>query len=409
MFLFSFLVTYRNPVILLPPFYGTNLYVTYNNTNLPWYCSKSENDSLLWLSTSYFGPLQMKCLFKLLTSFIDDDGHITNWPNTTISIHDFGGDEGSKFVIKTKHFKKGFGPSMRNFVQHFTDLGWQLRKDLFVAPFDWRIGPTFSDSFWPEFKNLIEDAYDVQKEKVTIVAFSQGGYMTHQFLTKHCTQDWKNNFISQVILISPSFAGDIQMLYNIWSKRIPTFPYVHSEAQDLCFEQMPSIHAHIPNEIVYEDVVLAYGPDGEEYKGKDLYRLIMDHLLHSNEIARKIFDKSQEIRKRRPLDLGVKTVLLMNSKRETAVALNFSNGWDKNPIRIIGEGDGTMPAYGHRWVCKNFKNITCIDFNSTSDKYDHYPLILTKRVLNVVSNITYYNTIPNLENDEGFVKDFDEL
>ena len=233
--------------------------------------------------------------------------------------------------------------------------------------------------------------------------------MTHQFLTQYCTQDWKNNFISQVILISPSFAGDIQMLYNIWSKRIPTFPYVHSEAQDLCFEQMPSIHAHIPNEIVYEDVVLAYGPDGEEYKGKDLYRLIMDHLLHSNEIARKIFDKSQEIRKKRPLDLGVKTVLLMNSKRETAVALNFSNGWDKNPIRVIGEGDGTMPAYGHRWVCKNFKNITCIDFNSTSDKYDHYPLILTKRVLNVVSNITYYNTIPSLENDEGFVKDFDEL
>ena len=409
MFWLSFFVTYRNPVILLPPFYGTNLWVTYNQANLPSYCSKSKNDSLLWLNTAYMLPLKMSCLFKLITTFIDDEGHITNWPNTTISIHDFGGDESTKFVIQNELlFHKGFGPSLLNFVEHFTELGWQLKKDLFIAPYDWRIGPTFSDQFWPDFRKLIEDAYSVQNEKVTIIAFSQGGYMTHHFLTKHCTQKWKDDFISQVILLSPSFAGDIQMLYNLWSKRIPTFPYIHSDAQSLCFEQMPSIHAHIPNEVVYKDVVLVYGPNGEEYKAGDLRDIIFDHLLF-NENARKTFDKSQEIRKERPADLGVKTTLLMNSKRETAVALNFSNGWNKNPVRIIGEGDGTMPAYGHRWVCKHFNNITCIDFNSTSAKYDHYPLISTKRVLNIVSNITLYNKIPDLESKEVFVKDFDEL
>lgn len=160
---------------------------------------------LLWLNPSYFGPLQMKCLFKLLTTFIDDDGNIQDWPNTTISIHDFGGLEGAKYIIQSKLLKKGFFPSLLNFAEHFTSLGWELGKDLFIAPFDWRIGPTFSDSFWPQFKNLIESSYELQKEKVTIVAFSQGGYMTHHFLTKHCTQEWKDNYISQVILLSPSF------------------------------------------------------------------------------------------------------------------------------------------------------------------------------------------------------------
>ncbi|KAK8836579.1 hypothetical protein M9Y10_037513 [Tritrichomonas musculus] len=409
MLLLSFLITYKNPVILLPPFYGTNLYVTYNQTNLPWYCKQKENNKLAWLSTSYMGPFQMRCLFKLLTTFVDDNGKITDWPNTTVSFHDFGGIESAKYVVHSEFFHQQFASSLQMFVDHFTSLGWELKKDLFVAPYDWRIAPTFSDSFWPEFKQLIEKAYEVDKQKVTLVGFSLGGYMIHQFLTKHCpSQDWKNHFISQAILLSPSFAGDIQMLYNLWSKRIPTFPILHFTELSLAYEQMPSVHSHIPNEVVYEDVVLAIGPDGREYKGKDLYGLIMDHLLF-NENARKMFDKTQEIRKEEPKTLGVKTTLLMNSKRKTCVALNFTRGFDKNPERILGEGDGTMPAYGHRWVCEHFKNITCIDFKSESPDYDHYPFIKTKRILNIVSNITYNNVIPPLENEEEYLKVNDEL
>ena len=113
------------------------------------------------------------------------------------------------------------------------------------------------------------------------------------------------------------------MLYNLWSKRIPTFPILHFAELSLAYEQMQFVHSHIPNEVVCEDVVLAIGPDGREYKGKDLYGLIMDHLLF-NENARKMFDKTQEIRKEEPKTLGVKTTLLMNSKRKTCVALNFT-------------------------------------------------------------------------------------
>lgn len=409
MLLLSFLLAYKNPVILLPPFYGTNLWATYNQTNLPWYCDKKQDDKLLWLSTSYMGPLKMKCLFKMLTTFIDDNDNIANWPNVSMNIHDFGGDESASYVIQSERFNKKFEPSMKNLVDHFTNLGWELKKDLFIAPYDWRIAPTFSDDFWPQLTNLIEQAYDVEKEKVTLIGFSLGGYMIQQFLSKHCdSAEWKEKYIFQCILISPSFAGDIQMLYNLWSKRIPTFPYLHFDALSNCIEHMPSVHAHIPNEIIYSDVVLAIGPDGREYKGKDLYSLIMEHLIN-NENSRKIFDKSQLIRKEVPKDLGVKTTLLMNSKRKTCVALNFSKGFDKNPIRILGEGDGTMPAYGHRWVCKHFKNITCIDFKNTSKYYDHYPLISTKRVLDIVSNITYYNKIPDLENKEEFIGGNDEV
>lgn len=408
MVFFSFFLFYRNPVILLPPFYGTNLWVTYNNSNLPWYCSKSENDKLLWLSASYLLPYKINCMFKLMTTFVDENGNITDWPNSSVYVHDFGGDESVRYVVHAEFINKAYGVSFANFVDHFKKLGWQLKKDLFVAPYDWRLAPTFSEPFWLEFKKMVEDAYATQKEKVTIIGFSQGGFMAQQFLTKHCDFEWKEKFISQCILVAPSFTGNLQNMYNFWVKRIPFAKFIHNDALSFCFEQMPSVHVHMPNEVIYKDFVLAIGPNGEEYKGKDIYKLIMDHSLF-NENARKMYEKSQEIMSQPPKELGVKTTLLMNSGVKTAVTMNFSNGLDKTPIRIFGEGDGTLPAYGHRWACKNWENVTCIDFKQSSKNYEHYPMISNERVLNVISNITFYNKIPNLEQQEEYVKNNEEL
>ena len=78
-------------------------------------------------------------------------------------------------------------------------------------------------------------------------------------------------------------------------------------------------------------------------------------------------------------------------------------------MKIYGEGDGTMPAYGYRWVCKHFSNVTCIDFRSDSESYDHYPLMTNDRTADIATNITLYNKIPDLEKHEKYFKINDEL
>lgn len=60
-------------------------------------------------------------------------------------------------------------------------------------------------------------------------------------------------------------------------------------------------------------------------------------------------------------------------------------------------------------MCKNWKNIKCIDFKNPGKNYKHYPLISNKRVLNVVSNITYYDKIPEFEQEEEYLNINDEL
>lgn len=64
----------------------------------------------------------------------------------------------------------------------------------------------------------------------------------------------------------------------------------------LCFEQMPGIYADLPNEVSYQNHVIAFDPDGEELKfnGKDLHNLLKDH-LPMNENSWKIFKKTEKI------------------------------------------------------------------------------------------------------------------
>lgn len=133
--------------------FGSNLWVTYNDTNLPWYCPKSENDKLLWLSASYLLPHKVNCMLKLMTTFIDENGKITNWPNSSVYVRDFGGDESARYIIQTDLFHQKFGSSFVYFVEHFKKLGWEIKKDLFVAPFDWRIAPTFQSLFGQNSKS----------------------------------------------------------------------------------------------------------------------------------------------------------------------------------------------------------------------------------------------------------------
>lgn len=206
------------------------------------------------------------------------------------------------------------------FVEHFKNLGWGLQKNLFVAPYDWRIAPTFSDDFWPDFAQLIEKAYYENESKVTLVGFSLGGSMIQQFLTKHCLNEWKSKFISQVIFILPAFTGFVQDLYNLWVKENPFAPFIHLESLNLCFEQMPEVHAILPNEVVFKNAVIAYGPKGEEFKGKDLRKLSMNHLLF-NENARKIFNKTEKIIGVDPLD--VKTAFFDEQRRENCNRFEF--------------------------------------------------------------------------------------
>ena len=54
-----------------------------------------------------------------MTSFIDENGKIADWPNTTVLVHDFEGNESVRYVVYSNFFKKKYSVSLYSIFGHF--------------------------------------------------------------------------------------------------------------------------------------------------------------------------------------------------------------------------------------------------------------------------------------------------
>jgi pimeloyl-ACP methyl ester carboxylesterase len=378
----------RPPVFLLPPFYGTNLWFSFNQTSgLPRYCPDRLNDSMLWIDPWHFIPFRYNCVIKFMTIFLDANGTLGNWPNVSISIHDFGGDESVRHVMQLKPFNFWVIPVLAPLIDRFKALGYRLKKDLFVAPYDWRIAPVYSDDLFVQLKRLIEESYAENGEKAALFGFSLGGFTLQHFLTHFVDSAWKDKYVSHVVLLAPSHAGTVSNFYNFWTRTTPIMPWVKGDALSLLYESWPVGHDHMPNHVIFKDSEFIIGPQGETYGPSDIFDLAKKHGRIGKQFW-PIYEKSEAVISQAPKDPGLKTFLLYNSGRSTPVRVNFTRGWDVPPKFIYGRGDGNVPAEGLDWTCAHWRNLTCFDFADGRKTYEHQPLITNSYVLDIVVNLT---------------------
>ncbi|EAY07279.1 Lecithin:cholesterol acyltransferase family protein [Trichomonas vaginalis G3] len=344
-------------------------------------------DELIWVDATMFISKRKDCLCKLLTPRLDSDGKIRNYKNISIYVKDFGGDESVRYAANAKIFNYSFVESMAGIIDILKGQGYTLKKDLFVAPYDWRISPAFSEDFHQDLKILIENASKINNQKVTLFGFSLGGFNSQQFLSKRVNQAWKDQFIEQLILLAPSFVGTTSNLLYFWTRSSPLVPFYHAPELKELVEGWPCIHSHNPNLIVFGNRTVVIGPDGTNYTSEKVFEFASKFNL----IRPKYFEmykKSYEITKSYPEEPHVKTTLLFNSGLDTTEILDFKKGWDKYPHEIFTPGDTRIPAHGMEWVCKNWSNIKCFDFNRHNKQFEHQALINNPRVVDYVCNIT---------------------
>ena len=85
--------------------------------------------------------------------------------------------------------------------------GWRLSKDLFVAPFDWRLPSVAQAAFFNSTQALVEQAAAQNGgKKVVLWAFSFGPQYTLSFLHR-MTPAWKERYIAAFVATSPVWSG----------------------------------------------------------------------------------------------------------------------------------------------------------------------------------------------------------
>lgn len=388
------------PIVLIPPFYGSNLYATYEANDFPWYCPKKMNDELIWVDATMFVSKRKDCLCKLLTPRLDENGNIYNWRNISIYTKDFGGESSVRYAANAKIFNFTFVESMATIIDFFKERGYEVKKDLFIAPYDFRISPAFSDDFHKDLKILIENASKINNQKVTLFGFSLGGFNAQVFLSRKVDQEWKSQYIEQLILLAPSFVGSVNNLLSFWTRSSPLVPYYHADELKALVEGWPSIHAHNPNHFVFRNRTVLIGADGKNYTVDDVYRLALEHNIIRPKFV-KMYERSYELTSSYPEGPGLKTTLLYNAGLQTTDIIDLRKGWDKWPVEYFDSGDGRLPGHGFEWVCKNWKNISCLDFNQPKKSYEHQALISNKHVIEAIFNVT--NAIPLIPQEEEIV------
>lgn len=378
MFLFFGTCSSLRPLVVLPPLYGTNLFINYSNIEAPWYCPESLNNEIFWLAPKFLLPPLHKCLLNYMSVFWDaNTSSYTNWKNVTIYTDEVGKPDTVKYVdsgIMGYHFFETFA----TLLSKFHVKGWQSEIDIFAAPYDWRVAPTGLGEFWKNLKSLIERAYNLNNHtKVTIFGYSCGGFTTQQFLSKHVTGEWKNKYIDRVVLLAPSFGGVGTSFEALWTKRLNVVPFLTSPEVTQLIDHLPVIMSHLPNHHVFKDNWFIRSEHDHTFTAEELPRLLIEHgklTGDSIDILKRATSVSTEV----PVGLDVPTFIIFNSGVETPHKLHFKKGWSKPPTVIPGEGDGTILSDSLYWACENWSTdkapVMCIDTYRNSPDFQHTPL-----------------------------------
>ena len=375
--------------VLIPGTYASVLQMTGSNMGLQWYCPKKVENSIIWLEEKYFVPPVVNCLLQWVTVHYDakTDSQVP-LPGANIDVYDFGGLGGVSYVDKFIG-NISFVPYYIKLIKLLKSKGYVERETLFGAPVDWRYGLANNKKvFYKRLIKLCEDIKAKTGSKSVIIGHSFGGYCVQDFLANGVTKAWCDKYIDRGIMFAPSFAGSSETLGIAWDRDIK----FHGLNIDLKFvraalEGMGAVHIHFPNWEIYGDKTLIYGPNGEEYRAKDIPQLLIRHGRITGDNVN-LLNLNKPFYSKFPNMTNAPAYIIYNSGRQTINGIKLVDWDSKNTYQTVyGNGDGTLMSEGINAYCQKYKGtglIECNDIKDTGKSGTHFGMLLDDKTLSLL-------------------------
>jgi lecithin-cholesterol acyltransferase len=383
--LLSLLSIATPPVVMVPSHFGSRLHINTTRQKF-WYCPSSLHDQHVWIRLRDIIRPFANCLLDYLTVDLDNQtGELSSRPDVNLSTIDFGGVAGIR-GIGPEYFGHFLPVNYEAYIQSFLESGYSIRQQLFSAPYDWRFGLAQPDSYFRNLQQLIEHAYSLNSNtKVAILAHGMGGTLTHMFLTKKMTKQWRQTYIHSSTYVAPSWTGSGQSLFAMWRLR---FPYLHFRFQTLrdFVASMGAFHAQLPNAIAYGNSTVLVDPNGRNLTGPDVFEFLKQHgKLTEREI--RIAQKNVVFASQLPETPDFDVNILYNSGVLTPMGMRL-NSWTDIGAPIYGKGDSLVGSKVIEWACENWRKadirLRCRDLMSDEKKYRHRYILKTPEMANLI-------------------------
>lgn len=196
--------------------------------------------------------------------------------------------------------------------------------------------------------------------------------------------NWKKEHIKEVIMIAPSWSGSGICFSSLGSSTFPFLPFLKSKLMKEFVRSLGGFYSHSPNPLFYENETV-FISNSTNFTGS----------TYINEFySEKYFSKTelqfiqQFVPTKEFIDIGVKSKILFNSRIKTEIGFEIQN---KTIIRIYGQGDGIVGSTGIDYACNHWKDVECIDVNSTKAVFNHRNLIKSSQSLEILKKFFEIN------------------
>uniref|UniRef100_H2ZNW2 Uncharacterized protein n=1 Tax=Ciona savignyi TaxID=51511 RepID=H2ZNW2_CIOSA len=180
-------------------------------------CSKQSDWYSLWLNLEQLVPWEVDCwVDNIKMLYNNETRQVRNNYGVQTRVPQFGSTYAFEYLDKDKY---GIGSLyFAPLVDYMTcNLGYTKLKDLFGAPFDWRLSPLQHKKFFKNLTTLIETTYkNNNNRKVVVIGHSMGNMFMYYHL-KRKSQAWKDKYIDSFVSISSPYFGSMKSLKALLS------------------------------------------------------------------------------------------------------------------------------------------------------------------------------------------------
>lgn len=342
-----------SPVVLVPGLLGSRLQARTDKTRrVNIFCSKQSDWQDMWLSLRQLLPLAVDCWLDNVHLDLNlKTGYTRAPPGVQTRVPDFGSVESVRHLDLRQ-------PKMTQYfsaiISHYEKLGYEPDKNLFAAPYDFRLAPQELSGFFLQLRQLIEGAHappsGASKRKVTLLCHSMGCTHLLVFLRLQSAA-WRETRIRKLIALSSPWGGAIKAVKALTVGDQLELPLVSEVKMRRLVRNYPSVAFLSPLAEVFAapsarrsdpgGPVLVQTP-ARQYRAADLPDLLLD--LNLSHQLRWFKESSALIKPMEPLvDLHVDCIHSLNTPTpETLIFRNQSDFPNGDYELVTGEGDGTV-------------------------------------------------------------------
>lgn len=295
--------------------------------------------------------------------------------NDAIDVHDVGGTKGIKDVLPEFLLLPRRGQDVlqdmfqfryfHDVCQVLYDRGYEDHASLFGIPYDFRLvlDPAFRSDLFLRMKETVEKAVATNYGKRCVVySHSLGSIMFKWFLSSFVTEQWIADHISDIMLISPPFAGSVASLKTViyGDFYLPRFHKLYMNE----LQHNTGIIMCLPNKIGFADDAELLRNGDHSITMNDYRR--MDHV--SMKIWRELYEPYLYDIVIKPLH-GVRTTVFKCNTIPTPIWYGSKKKDEYPSDQLCADGDGIITSLCESVYVRMFGDR--VDVRHVDSKHTH--------------------------------------